>query len=607
MTYRKICRSLHSFTHIRPLVRFLVFILLFHVAVNAKSHEETVDFVIVGAGIGGSVLAGELSNNFCVCLLEAGQDATDPLIPYPVYWPQLYFNADHDWSFWTKPLYNNPLFPSDGTINRLFAWPRGKMLGGSSNHNAVQWNWGGQFVYNNWQNNLGLTMWGYNDILPYLQQVEHVYGTLNGQQPSPLRGTSGPVPIRETNVQKPIDNEFLNFSRASIGSGGLGLATFSDINLTTVPGFAWGQNNVTDARTRVSAYDAYARPVLYKNNVSVKTGAYVTRVILDKNKRARGVEYVQKGQTKRIYASKEVILSGGVANSPKILMHSGIGPSNVLATTIPQPVPLRHNLPGVGKNVRDHIFTQIFYAVNKFPSPAYPGPDAPFSLSANFLEMDGFLSLTPGGTSLDYELVQILAPAILVSEIDTFNSFFQGSLPVPVGTRFVIAPSFLLTQPVSQGEIVISSNNPLDPPNIVPPYFIDENDIVNLRMAFKQVRTIMSQFTTWLQTSPTNLAGENIQILGEIFPGPNITTDSQIDIFLKSFSTPSTHQVGGCKMGADNDPMAVVDQKFKVMGIKGLRVVDGSVLPTPTVTRPQATIYAMSLRAADFITNDYLK
>ncbi|MGE0010019.1 MAG: GMC family oxidoreductase [Candidatus Babeliales bacterium] len=570
--------------------------------------KESADFVIVGAGIGGCVLAGRLTENpnFSVCLLEAGQDAKDPLIPFPVFWTNLYFNAEHDWSFWTKPLENTN--PNETAVSRLFAWPRGKMLGGSTNHYAVQWSWGSKFVYDNWKNNLGLTQWGYQEILPFLQKAEHVFGLLDGQEPSDCRGFEGPIPVRETNIQKPIHNEFLDFSRASLSDGGLGLATFSDIQFATEPGFAWGQNTVTELRTRVSAYDAYVRPfIATRKNLKVKVGSFVTRILLDKNKKATGVEYIVNGISRKIFARKEVIICGGVVNSPKILMQSGIGPADVLAATTPEPVQLRHDLPGVGKNVCDHIFGQIYYGTNKFPEPISDGPASPFFLSSNFLEMDGFMSLEPETRNcilppvhgLDFELVPILAPAILVKEIDTFNSFFQGSLPVPAGTAFFINAAYLLTQPKSNGEIVIFSNNPLDPPYIIPPYFTEEQDVTDLRNAFKKSREVMEKFTTWLETSTTNTEG--IQITGEVFPGPNIQADAQIDLFNKSFATPSTHQVGGCKMGANNDPLAVVDQEFRVFGIRNLRVVDGSVLPTTTVTRPSATIYAMSERAADII------
>ena len=442
-----------------------------------------------------------------------------------------------------------------------------------------------------------------------MQKAEHVFPLLDGQPVNyAVRGDAGPIPVRETMVRKPIHHEFLNFSRASAIDGGLGLATFSDINLANVEGFAWGQQNVGADRLRVSAYDAYVRPFINKRkNLHIKVGAVTTRILLDCNNVAKGVEYVNKGTSQRIFARKEVILAAGAVNSPKILMHSGIGPREVLESTAPQAIPVRLDVPGVGKNIQDHFFPIIMYGVNKFPEPVDNGPFAPFSPFTNFLDLDGFLSLTGNPADLNFEFVPILAPAILVKEIDTFNSFVTtGNMPIPPNTAFFIEPAFLITQPKSRGEITVFSNNPLDPPHIVPPYFNDAHneDVINTREAFKKSRAIFEKFTQWLQTSPTNLAGENIQITGEVIPGPTVITDEQIESYIKAFSTPSTHQTGGCKMGLENDDLAVVDQHFKVYGISRLRVVDGSVLPTITRTRPQATIYAMAERAAEFIIND---
>lgn len=563
----------------------------------------TYDFIIIGAGVGGSVLAGRLTENpsYSVCLLEAGQEADNPLISFPISWPFLYFNAKHDWSFWTKPLNDDP-------ATRLFAWPRGKMLGGSSNHNAVQWSWGGQWVYDSWQNNLGLSEWGYNDIQPYLQKAEHVFGLLDGQPVDyTVRGNSGPIPIRQTKIMQDINNEFLSFSRTEEPAG-LGLASFSDINLATVPGFAWGQQNVNDQYLRVSAYDAYVKPFIHtRPQLTVKVGAIVTRIILDKNNVATGVEYICKGKLKRIFSRKEVLLCAGVAQSPKILMHSGIGPKDVLASTVPEAVPLRLELPGVGKNVQDHIFCSLFYGVDKVPQTIYPGPFSPLSPYTNFLDLDGFVSLS-NTSSLDFEFVPILAPVVAIKEANVFGSIIaNGSVPVPEGTAFIIAPTFLLTKNQSRGEITIHSNNPLDPPIITPPYFNDpeNSDLARLVAVLKKTRDIFEKFSAWLKSSPSNLNGENIQITGEVLPGVSVITDAQIKNYLLGFSVPSTHQVGGCSMGLSPAQGAVVDRYFNVFGIKKLRIVDGSVFPSTTQTRPSATIYAMAERASDFIKAKY--
>jgi choline dehydrogenase len=495
------------------------------------------DYVIVGAGSAGCVLANRLSEDpsVRVLVLEAGAPDRKQEIHIPAAFAKL-FKTPYDWVYETEPQ------PHLG--NRRLYWPRGKMLGGSSSMNAMMYIRGHRADYDNWRDQ-GNPGWGFADVLPYFRRMEN-----EERGASEYHGVGGPLNVADLRTVNPLTRTFL------LAAGEIGLPATDDFNGPQQEGI--GLTQVTQKQgKRHSTATAYLKPALGRPNLTVLTQAQATRILFEQ-KRAVGVAYQQNGKEQQAQAAREVLLCGGAINSPHLLLLSGIGPAEQLMSL---GIPIVHHLPGVGQNLQDHLLAITAFSCTQPVTLASAeklnnilsflllknGP-----LTSNVGEAAGFLKTRPTLAAPDLEM--IFAPVY----------FIEHGFSNPPGHGFSIGA--ILLQPESRGYITLRSPNPLEAPAIQPNYLAHEEDLRVLVEGIKLARRIAqaSAFAAY--------RGE------EVTPGPKAQTDSAIAEQIRQTSQTLYHPVGTCKMGSD--PLAVVDAELRVRGVAGLRVVDASVMPT---------------------------
>ena len=495
------------------------------------------DYIIVGAGSAGCVLANRLSADpACqVLLLEAGPPDDKLEIRIPAAFAKL-FKTKYDWNYATEP--------QPALANRSLYWPRGKTLGGSSSINAMMHVRGHPADYDAWAL-CGNAGWGFADVLPVFKDLE---GDSRGA--SNVRGGAGPMRVSPLRYVNPATRAFLAAAEKR------GLEFCDDINNQS-------HNKVTITTVthhkgrRWSSADAFLRPARGRKNLEIATGAHVTRIVLEHN-RAAGVTYVAAGKTETARARGEVILSAGAVNSPQLLMLSGIGaPAGLERAGIAG----LHDLPGVGRNLRDHLACGV--VVHSPRQDTLTAAERPVELlkwllfrrgmlASNVAEACAFLGTSPELLAPNLELLFAPVP------------FVNHGLTKPKSHGISIGAVVLC--PESQGRISLRSANPLDAPAIDPGYLTDGgNDMRVMLYGMRMARELLAS------APMSDFVG------APMLPDAYVRSDAQLETFIRQHAETLYHPVGTCRMG--HDDMAVVDDRLRVRGIDGLRVADASVMP----------------------------
>jgi choline dehydrogenase len=498
------------------------------------------DFIIIGTGSAGSVLANRLSENPAVKVLalEAGGSEIPPNVENPSLWYTL-FGSPVDWGYTSVP--------QPGLNGRVTYEPRGKIPGGSSNLYIMMHIRGHPADYDNWAYN-GCPGWSYQEVLPYFQKLEN-----QEDDTSPWAGKGGPLQVANAKLHEPNPTSavFIEACRE------LGYPSTEDFNGPNMEGAGWHHVNIKNGKRHSTAV-AYLQPVLERPNLTLSTNSQATRLLFD-GKRCVGVEYSQNGEIKAANANLEVIVCAGAIESPKLLLLSGIGNPTQLKEF---DIPLVAEVPGVGENFHNHVLAGVIDEASQPVPPAHQN----LSESALFCKSD------PGWVGPDLQIAFVHVP---------FNIIIGQGHPNSIS----ILPG--VVRPLSRGWIRLASKNPLDKPLVNPNYLGVESDLERLVQAVKIARQIYGTraFSSWVKQ--------------ELMPGPSIQTDAQLRDFVRNTADSYHHQAGSCKMGLDD--MAVVDPQLRVNGVEGLRVADASVMPVVPSGNCHTGILMIGERVSDLI------
>ena len=524
------------------------------------------DFIIVGAGSAGCVLAARLSEDpaTSVLLLEAGGEDKNMWIHIPLGFGKTFADPRVNWCFETEP--------DAGAGGRKIFWPRGKVLGGSSSINGMVYIRGQHEDFDMWRQQ-GNTGWSSSDVLPYFRRAEN---QTRGEDD--WHASGGPLTVSDVQDGHPICESFI---RACVDAG---YPRNDDFNGKQQDGVGYHQTTTRNGK-RCSTAVGYLHPVRNRPNLRVVTGAHTQKVLFE-GKRAVGVAYRQGGEDRVARSKREIILCGGAIGSPHILMLSGVGPQQHLSE---RGIPVVHHLSGVGQSLQDHYSAAIKLKC-KFPVTVNDVMLSPFKMLKAGLDYFGFRRGPLTVITADVALFARTRPELATPDVKFSIATFSADRPqdgLHKWSGFTLLAYQL--RPESRGEIRLKTANPADAPAMLPNYLATETDRRTIVDALKLGRRLLASphMGSWIES--------------EYVPGTAVQTDAQLLEYARNNGGTVFHPTSTCKMGID--PLAVVDPTLKVYGIEGLRVADASVMPAVISGNTNAATIMIGEKAADMIRN----
>lgn len=535
--------------------------------------ESQFDYIIVGAGSAGCVLANRLTENgkYSVLVIEAGCSDNRFWVKTPIGYGKTFYDPAVNWMYMTDP--------DPGINNQCSYWPRGRLLGGSSSINAMVYIRGQAEDFDDWRD-LGNPGWGWQDVLPYFKKSE-----TNSEGGNDYRGDSGPLYVNNVSREyHPLCHTFINAAEQH------GFNYNADFNGESQEGVGFYQINTKNGK-RMSSALAYLKPASRRPNCHIETHAHVLRILFE-NKSAAGVEYSQKGKTRVAKANREIILSAGAINSPQLLQLSGVGAASLLSD---HNIPVVQDAPNVGKNMQEHLAYTHFYKSNvpTLNNQLSPWWGKALAGMQYLLTRRGILSLSvnqAGGFVKSRP--EYLRPNLqLYFAAMTYTTAAPGKRPLMAPDPYPgILNSISQLRPKSRGWIKIKSADPLEAPSIMPNYLSEQADVDEMLEGARLLREL----------AKTPALHEIIK--EEITPGLNVNSDDELIDDIRQRCSTVFHPTSTCMMGPDSNT-AVVNADCEVYGVKKLRVVDASVFPTVTSGNTNAPTIMVAEKAADLILN----